>query len=144
MATKPKAKRKPAAAKKTQAPSRNLVPLYVLAIMGLSAALVVVLNFKNNDKGTVQKNPKTEVNTQTTEEIRKPQQDTIEKIPVKENSAEPVKDVKVKAKIFFLVYDEKSGKILPGSVSRDIREKDNIEDALRELTKGPSAPEEKK
>jgi germination protein M len=141
MATK--AKRKSSASKKTAVTSRNLIPLYVLAIMGLSAALVVVLNFKNNDIGTSKKSQKTEQNSQAVETITKPQQDSNEKIPAKDNS-EPVKDLKVKAKIFFLVYDEKSGKIFPGSVQREIQEKDNVEDALKELAKGPTTPEEKK
>ncbi|HEY1406797.1 MAG TPA: GerMN domain-containing protein [Spirochaetota bacterium] len=149
MATKPKSKPKVTA--KAAPQSRNLIPVYVLTIMALATAVVVMMNRSPDTMSTVVKTPKAETaqangkeresdkETTPSGEVKDPK--TAEKDP---SHPETPAIVSKKVKIFFLTYNERTGKILPGAVPREVKGDNDLLLTLAELSKGLSANEEKR
>ena len=130
------AKRKKAATKKSGGSSNN-VPLYILIIMALATALVMVLN---------------------TQSVKKPAKDAGKDKPAasasedKSADTKPAEDVKPadaagvrkKVKLYYLVYNDRTKKISPASVTREVEGEDALAAALNELVKEISDADEKR
>jgi spore germination protein GerM len=136
-----KSVKKSSSAKKAPQQRRNLIPLFVLVIMALSAALVAVLNLKNS--GKIGTSGTTGIESAQINASAAPSPKSSASPTATASTAPDVNETK-KIKVYFLTYDEKSGRILPGSVIREIKVKDELENALKETVKGPTAAEEKR
>jgi spore germination protein GerM len=117
-----------------KAAPRNLVPVYVLVIMALSTVIVLILShgptgLLTTDKTATQ--PDKDVPAHRVEDIHKTADDQI------------IEDIK-KVRVYYLTYNEKNGKILPGPVSRSVKGENQLALALGELAKGPTKDEENK
>jgi len=139
MAAKKKAAQKKSV-KKVEA-SRNMVPLYILIIMLLATALVMVLNSKGGRvsipglKAGVKDSAVTERSSEKKDEPAK------EVTPAKpeESSAE-----KKKVKVYYLIYNDRTGKVSPWPVVKEVSGSDTLLAALNALVKGTDDAEGKK
>lgn len=152
MAVKKSSKKSPA--RKSVPQSRNMVPIYVLTIMALSAALIAVLNIRNADK-TVSPAPSSSSgdvisnavlgNGKTASASPGASSGTVKPSPSPSPSAGATAvPVEKKVKVFFLMFNEKSGRIIPVPAVREIKSSEELAAALKETIKGPSSAEEKK
>jgi len=153
--------------KKTSKPSssgRNMVPLYVLIIMILATAVVVMMNRSQDGKkpyeasttsGDAVKSDSQSGNTKTvtednkgTETIKDPknneQANDVKDKNADDNGSDGSNGITKKVKVYFLVYNERTGKIKPGAVIRDIKGDNDILQALNALAKGMTSAEEKR
>jgi spore germination protein GerM len=137
MATKGRGRSKGAS---KSAPQKNLVPVYVLTIMALATVVVVMMNRTPDTGGNTGGKSNAVHNARLNDTT--PADDTIQK-----DTSETTKDENIplkKVKIYFLVYNERTGKILPGPVAREVKGDNEISRTLAELVKGPTGDEEKK
>ena len=131
MAAKKKASKK--AAKKTakKGSSANLVPLYILIIMVLAAALVMVINSRTGKEITSGTADKKNAEEKAVHGDTAPAADSV-----------PSENALKKMKIYFLIYNERTGKISPASVPRDVAAGKELTAIIDELVKGPTQSEE--
>jgi spore germination protein GerM len=130
--------------------SRNMVPIYVLTIMALSAALIAVLNVRNADK-TVKVTSSASTGDIISNAVpgngkavaASPSSGVMKPSPSPTAGAF-VEPTEKKVKAFFMMYNEKNSKIIPVFAVREIKSFDELSAALRETIKGPSDSEEKK
>lgn len=152
--------------KKTSKPSssgRNMVPLYVLIIMILATAVVVMMNRSQDAKKTQDKivtaddAGKSESKSGTQQPVTVDDSGTSKQDVKTGDKATDVKDkvaddtgkdnttgIAKKVKIYFLVYNDRTGKIKPGAVTREIKGQNDILQALNSLAKGMTPAEEKR
>ena len=130
------AKKKKAAPKKSGGSSNN-VPLYILIIMALATALVMVLNSQSG---------------------KRPVKDAEKEKPAAASIAGKSADIKAseegkpaeasgakkKVKLYYLVYSDRTKKISPASVTREVEGEDALAAALNELVKELPEAEEKR
>ena len=153
--------------KKTSKPSssgRNMVPLYVLIIMILATAVVVMMNRSQDGNKVPGKSVttgdtvKSDLHSGTQQTVITDNSGTETKQDKKdEDQAKDVKDktadekgkdspdgIVKKVKVYFLVYNDRTGKIKPGAVIREIKGDNDILQALNALAKGMTPAEEKR
>jgi spore germination protein GerM len=146
-----KSSKKASSTRKSASSGRNMVPVFVLVIMALSAALITVLNLRNADK-PVKSNPSASAGDVLAQggnaaDIKasasvQPSSTAAASPGVTASASAGPAEKKVKA--FFLMYNERSGKIVPAPVARVIKSADELSSALKETIKGPSSSEEKR
>jgi spore germination protein GerM len=132
-----KKKKAPAKPKKSTG-SSNLVPLYILIIMGLATALVMVLNSRSGSIAVKDSKDKPSAAAD------KPGTAKLEGQSSADGDKTADAGEKKKVKLYYLVYSDRTGKISPGSVIREVTGADPLAAALGELVKGLSPSEEKK
>lgn len=130
------AKKKKAASKKSGGSSNN-VPIYILVIMALATALVMVLNTQSGKKAAKDAGKD------------KPAASASSEKPADTKPADDVKTadaagVKKKVKLYYLVYNDRTKKISPASVTREVEGEDSLAAALGELVKEISDADEKR
>jgi spore germination protein GerM len=129
---------------KKEAP-RNLVPVYVLVIMALSTVIVLILShgptgFFTTDRSANTDNSVSENGVKSTSSSGKVEtENRIEDI----HNGQVVDEIK-KVRVYYLIYNDKNGKILPGPVVRNVKGENQLVLALGELAKGPTKDEENK
>ncbi|MEW6526574.1 MAG: GerMN domain-containing protein [Spirochaetota bacterium] len=132
---------------------------YVLIIMALAAGLIFLLSVKtdtikqiipkkdtalegnksNSSTNDVSKNLKADNSRKDFDSKDKPEQELSHKEKKKDDEG-----AIVKAKVYFLFYNEKADKIELRPVVRDVNAKVPVKAVLEELIKGPTKLEEKK
>ena len=140
-----KKKTKPKSVAKAAQVERNMVPLYVLIIMVLATAVVMMMNRSQDMKSVPVKSPVEKNNVKPADTAatspEKREADSNEKKP---DTDESVKEASKKIKIYFLTYNDRTGKITPGAVVREIKGENDVLQALNTLAKGLSSSEEKR
>ena len=135
--TKKKVAKKTVKAKKN-APQKNMVPLYILIIMALATALVMMINMQGGKFLPDTKDIKRGTAAKTETAADKDRKDA----PVIPADTQDPSVIKKKVKVYFLTYNDRTKKVKPGSVIREVTGKDAMSEAVNELIKGLSEAEE--
>ena len=130
------AKRKKAAPKKSGGSSNN-VPIYILVIMALATALVMVLNMQSGKKSVKDAGKDKPAATAAAD---KP----ADSKPADGAAPQDASAAKKKVKLYYLVYSDRTKKISPASVTREVEGEDTLAAALNELVKELPEAEEKR
>ena len=130
------AKKKKAAPKKSGG-SSNHVPVYILVIMALATALVMVLNMQSGKKPA--KDAGKDKPAVTADAGK-----AADSKPADDAKTTDAAGTKKKVKLYYLVYSERTKKISPASVTREVEGEDALAAALNELVKELPEAEEKR
>ena len=130
------AKKKKAAPKKSGGSSNN-VPLFILIIMALATALVMVLNSQSGKKPARDGEKEKPAATASADKSSEPKS-------ADETKNADAAGAKKKVKLYYLVYSDRTKKISPASVTREVEGEDVLAAALNELVKELSDADEKR
>jgi spore germination protein GerM len=125
---------------------KSNAPLYVLIILVLLTALVLLVNRQGRFPAVAPGDKSTRGTHRTATTVVIPEKEKREQIVEEKQKEEgvlpPEKEKTVQ--VYFIKIDDRTEKVSLSPVQRKVVEKEQVQDALRELIEGPSGAEQRK